>query len=418
VVSTLRDKIQEDLDMAKQKPSRRRSQKNRKQASGGTLDLERRAEKIYREIEELSRDLLHCRYHGQEAHFPPLKLELSVSPFQKSEEGTSGGSEIIGQFLSQMENAFRPEGFKEGRIYCYLCESADCTHSEPTSPKAVFVGYSTNGKPDWEDFSNFLLHQSESRADQLYEKRPLVIAIPQHGDDLHANQLSAFGRTSPTHHILGQVVSGYYKESEKETGGRWAVSLQAVEYRMRDGRPRLDLNVVSGALGSAGLSGILTQQNDEGLYATVARARGMIGSIGERSINRRTGEWYSRKFESNVYDVLQNLARFLERNDHHHRSRTRHARIERTRSDRPISSALSDTERARDTDVFIDSRNSTIVVIGPHNRTHVFNAEGRLVTSINYEGDEIKRKLRIRHWTPATAEETQKFRRAVAAFRR
>jgi hypothetical protein len=245
-----------------------------------------------------------------------------------------------------------------------------------------------------------------------------VIAVPQHGEVLHANQLSVFGRSSPTHHILGQVVSGYFKESASENGERWAVSLQAVEYRMRDGRPRLDLNVVSGALGSAGLSGILTQKNDEGLYATVARARGMIGSIGERSINRRTGEWYSRNFESNVYDVLQNLARFLERNDHHHRSRTRHARVERPRSNRPISSALSDTERAQEEDFFIDTKHSTIVVIGPHNRSHIFNFEGRLVTSINYEGDEIQSKLRTRHWMPATIKEIQDFRSAVATFKR
>jgi hypothetical protein len=404
--------------MANQNASRRRSQKSRKQSGDGALDLEKRAEEIYREIEELCRDLLHSRYYGQEAHFPPLKLELSVSPLQKSEEISSGGSEIIGQFLSQMEGAFRPDGFKEGRIYCYLCESAECGHSLPTSAKSVFAGYSTNGKPNWEDFSNFLLRQSESRADQLFEKRPPVIAIPQHGEVLHANQLSAFGRSSPTHHILGQVVSGYFKESAKETGERWAVSLQAVEYRMLDGRPRLDLNVVSGALGVAGLSGILTQKNDEGLYATVARARGMIGSIGERSINRRTGEWYSRKFESNVYDVLQNLARFLERDDHHHRSRTRHARVDRSHSNRPISAALSDTGQAQDEDFFIDTKNSTIVVIGPHNRTHVFNPGGRLVTSINYEGDEIRRKRRIRQWMPATIQEIQNFRSAVAAFKR
>jgi len=131
----------------------------------------------------------------------------------------------------------------------------------------------------------------------------------------------------------------------------------------------------------------------------------------------QTNRWYSRKFETRVRAVLQDLARFLERSSYHRHSRTRHAREERARSDRPIAAALKDLEHAPPACFCIDLRNSTVVIVGPHNRTHVFAPDGRLVTSINYDGEEIRKKHQRRDWRQATKEEIASFRDSVRSFR-
>jgi hypothetical protein len=350
---------------------------------------------------------------------PVINLSLKFLLDGSAGEGSTSGARLVNAILSQMETVYRPEGFREGSVYCFLCESSDCEHSRPADPKAVFAGYGTNGKPEWKDFSSILLAAGDTRVDLPYTEKPVVVALAQDGEGLHAGQLPVFGKESQTHHLLGQVVAGYFQGSGRSGGPeRYALSLQAVEYRSRNGSPRLDLNVVSGALGASGLTGVLTLQNNELLYATIAKAKARIAAIGRSAINLRTNRWYSRKFEGRVRAVLHDLARFLERSSFQHYSRTRHAREERTGRDRPIAAALKDVEHAPPEAFCVDLKNSTFVVIGPHNRTHVFTPEGRLVTSINHHGDEIRRKFQLRWWRQATAEEVAKFRAAVESFRR
>jgi len=350
----------------------------------------------------------------------PPTIDLSLKFHLDGSEGDDGssGASLVHDILSKMEALFRPEGFLEGRVYCFLCESPSCEHSCPPDGKAVFAGYLTNGRPDWKEFSSVLLDAGDARVDLPYSDQPVAVALAQDGEELHAGQLAVFGKESRTHHILGQVVAGYFAGPEREGHSeRWALSIQAVEYRSRDGAPQLDLNAISGALDAAGLTGILTQQDNEELYATVAKARAKIATIGRSAFDLRTNEWYSRKFEKRVRTVLQDLARFLERDSYHRHSRTRHAREERARRDRPIAAALKDLEHAPPESFCIDLRNSTMIIVGPHNRTHVFTGDGRLVTSINYDGEELRKKHQRRDWRRATEEEIAGFRESVRSFR-
>ena len=107
----------------------------------------------------------------------------------------------------------------------------------------------------------------------------------------------------------------------------------------------------------------------------------------------------------------------MERSSLHHHSRTRHAREERARGDRPIAAALKDVRRAELDAFLVDAESDAIVVVGPHLRTHVFNREGKLITSINCEGDEVRKKIKVKRWRPALADEVELFLEAVNSFK-
>ena len=376
--------------------------------------FEDRAEQIFQDLEQLARELwqFHANGHANDAVLPSIDLNFKLMAEAGETNGGVSGAKLVQELLSRMESHYRPEGYREGRVYCFLCESPDCEHASPPDAKSVFIGYGTNGKPEWNELSNVMLKAGESRVDQLFTEKPLLLALAQDGELLRSHQMAAFGRESRTHHVLGQVIAGYFR-SRRDSSIRWAVSLQAVEYRNQEGRPEVGMNVINSVLGTSGLTGILTKMSDEWLYSTVTRARSNIAAIGRGA----SPDGLSERGKQDVLAVLHDLARFLEKNSYHSQSRTRHAREERTRQDRPIAAALKDLSHARPENFCIDSKTDTMVIIGPHRRTHIFNMEGKLVTSINYEGDEIRKKLQTHRWRPAAPDEIASFRQAVEEFR-
>ncbi|MBI2193771.1 MAG: hypothetical protein HYU36_17485 [Planctomycetes bacterium] len=398
----------------------RRRRRARRGGGHDQRDFEARAEAIGHELLGLARSLWRCRWPDQdpEPGTPPLELSVRLPLASSGGDSRVLASRLLADIVSALDAHSRPDGFREGRVYCHLCESAECEHSAPQDPKMVFAGYGINGKPEWKDLSQVLLQAGEPRVHLLFGDRPVVLCLVQDGDGLCSKQMAAFGRDSRTHHILGQVVAGYFTTpgGRGSAWDRWAISVQAVEYRTRRGVPELGMNVVGAALGALGVEGILVQVRDEALYAALAQARVRMGSIARGARDPATLEWYGRNFEPGVREALHQLARFIQRASVQQRSRTRHAREERAHGDRPLAAALKDLHGARVGDFHLDESARTVAVIGPHRRTHIFSLDGRLVTSINYEGEEIRRKLRTGRWRPARPEEILTIREKVRAL--
>ena len=77
--------------------------------------------------------------------------------------------------------------------------------------------------------------------------------------------------------------------------------------------------------------------------------------------------------------------------------------------------ALDDLRQAAADSFYRDTRHDTSVVIGDRSRAHVFNAEGKLVTSLRMRSDELERKVRKGRWAPMNAEDIAKVRAVVEA---
>jgi len=72
--------------------------------------------------------------------------------------------------------------------------------------------------------------------------------------------------------------------------------------------------------------------------------------------------------------------------------------------------ALTDLARARPDRILFDTRNETVVVLGERGRAHVFNLEGRLVTSIRGEPSTVEKRRIKGIWRDASPSEVEALR--------
>jgi hypothetical protein len=317
------------------------------------------------------------------------------------------------------EMATQAEAFRGGSVYCYRCDSPDCPHSHPPRPTNVFGGYSSTGLPVWPEFSQILLERKHPSVDLLYDPSQTdLVAMYIDPEMLKQRQLNVFGRQSKTYDILGQVVFGFLKmripgenRSEPE---RVACTLQAVESRRLDGNPRLELNVLARLSdGSPALDAI------KGPYQTrvsdvISSARHRISSLRPPSkghVEKRRASSLPDT-ASLVADILQGLARKLEKVGRQRGRRTTHAEGHRTKN-RPTSKAWEDAFGAAEESVLWDNHERTFVVLGPRNRVHVFSRQGRHVTSLVLVSEAVRSRKRRKRWTPLTDDQREQFGSAI-----
>jgi hypothetical protein len=67
--------------------------------------------------------------------------------------------------------------------------------------------------------------------------------------------------------------------------------------------------------------------------------------------------------------------------------------------------ALADLRRTGREGLLFDTRHETLVALGDRGRAHVFNLEGKHVTSIRYSPPAIEKRKQQGRWRPAKAEE-------------
>jgi len=318
------------------------------------------------------------------------------------------------------ETATHAEAFRGGSVYCYRCDSPDCPHSHPPRPTNVFGGYSSTGLPVWPEFSQILLERKHPGVDSLYDPSQTdLVAMYMDPEMLKQRQLNVFGRQSKTYDILGQVVFGFLKiripgenRSEPE---RVACTLQAVESRRLDGSPRLELNVLARLSdGSPALDAI------KGPYQT--RVSDVISSARHRiSSLRPPSKGHAEKRRASSLpdtaslsaDILQGLARKLEKVGRQRGRRTTHAEGHRIKN-RPTSKAWEDAFGAAEESVLWDKNEGTFVVLGPRNRVHVFSRQGRHVTSLVLSSEAVRSRKRRKRWTPLTDAQKEQFGSAIS----
>ncbi len=350
----------------------------------------------------------------------PFGMDLRVSIEPGEPWRLQAGPSIEEQIRAAVrEMATKAEAFRGGSVYCYRCDSPDCPHSHPPRPTNVFGGYSSTGLPVWPEFSQILLERRHPRVDLLYEPSQTdLVAMYIDPEMLKQRQLNVFGRQSKTYDILGQVVFGFLKmripgenRSEPE---RVACTLQAVESRRLDGSPRLELNVLARLSdGSPALDAI------KGPYQTrvsdvISSARHRISSLRPPSKGHaeKHGASSLPDTASLVADILQGLARKLEKVGRQRGRRTAHAEGHRIKN-RPTSKAWEDAFGAAEESVLWDKHERTFVVLGPRNRVHVFSRQGRHVTSLVLASEAVRSRKRRKRWLPLTDDQREQFGSAI-----
>lgn len=327
----------------------------------------------------------------------PLQWHIGMRPEELHEQLRANAQQIASDSAAVIP----------GRVYCYHCRRADCEHSIQADVGQVFAGYGDTGRPKWEELFNFLTNAGDDRIDLLFEKPPRLLAKVIGRKRLIAEQLVAFGRGHMTYYIIGQVVAGYLRIGQART----ALTVQIVE----DRNHRLFTQVISPSVVVEALADAPEQTG-----STFFRVFDALREI-DRQVTAIATEWLSAggrqerlEVKEKIFGYLRHLAHSIERKGRQSRRRTSHAEL-RSRQQRPVHKAFDDVQAARPEDFFRDSRTDSIVIAGKNGRSHVYNEQGRHITSLCLLRDEFQRRLNRRRYVPLPGEIVKKFLAAVNA---
>lgn len=282
--------------------------------------------------------------------------------------------------------------FQPGRVFCLRCQSASCEHSAPTGSRQVFTGYAGTGAPRFQDMGQWLLQRRDPRVDLLYRESPQLVATVSTHAELTGELLPAFLQQESGYKLHGQVAVGWYPAPDRQ---QLAVSFQVISSRGRGGRRRFGLNVI----------GVYDRMGEVPWAGSVRWAQTVLGSI-EHQLERapRTPP---KIVDQRIEGLINALARRLEKGWRGEERRTQHAKVRHREGDRPTRMALADFARANPENLLFDTRKDTLVVVGDRGRAHVFNREGKLVTSIRYNPASIEKRRQNGIWRPAAKEEVE-----------
>jgi hypothetical protein len=311
--------------------------------------------------------------------------------------------------------------FQPGRIFCFRCQSAGCEHAVPETGRQVFTGYRGTGAPRFQDFGQWLLQRRDPRVDLLYRDPPQLAAVVSPESELTADLLPAIrGTRVAGYRLHGQVAVGWYLAPDLASSGSRrplspvAVTLQVISSRAQEGRHRrrFGLNVIGTGPAGEPLDHLWDRLGEIPWGDAVRWAQTVLGGVEHQLAKgpRTPG----KVIEARLDGLLQALGRRLEKGSRGKERRTQHAQQRHRDGDRPTRMALADLARAAPADLLVDTRRETLVVVGDRGRAHVFNQQGKLVTSVRYSPAVIERRRQNGLWRPAAADEVKVLRERVA----
>lgn len=307
--------------------------------------------------------------------------------------------------------------FQPGRIFCLRCQDSRCEHSAPSDSRQVFAGYGKTGIPRFVDFGQWMLQRHDPRVDLLYRDNPVLLTAVLSGPELEQDLLPVYHQRETGYRIHGQVAAGWFRVPVRvggQNGHRQplAVSFQVLSSQPKRQRRRFGLNVIGIAPGGEPLEHLFDKLGDIPWADTVRWAQSVLAGI-EHQLERapRTP---AAAIEGRIEGLLNAMARRLDKGFRGKERRTRHGQQRHGEGDRPTRMAMADLARANPENLLFDTRRETLVVLGDRGRTHVFNREGKLVTSVRYNPAAIERRRQNGVWRLAAAQEIQDLRQRLA----
>ncbi len=300
-----------------------------------------------------------------------LRVPLSGNAEQLREVTAEGQRALAGEIEALLLHraAFRP-----GRVLDLNDGGSDSDSSIPADPRQVFSSYGPTGKPIWVDFGQYLLERQDPRVDLLYRRPPALVTQVVSGRELSALLLPAFAEHPTSYRIHGQVVAGWFLVPQAKDGKRLlALTLQVVSCAGRRGRRRLGLNILGASPGGQPWEDLWDGERRPPWSAAAQWGQSVLTSV-ERSQGRKSVS--PALLSQRIEGLLGGIGRRLEQVHRARKRRTDHAQHRHREGDRPTRMALQDLARAGVGDVFHDTRQETLIVLGERGRAHVFTANG------------------------------------------
>ncbi|MBN1355986.1 hypothetical protein JXA40_06900 [bacterium] len=383
--------------------------------------LRKQGRRIEESLISFAKQVFFEQYGRRPTGRPDRKLKIQFELTTGNAETESG---IVPPLYEQIrlslaETVSASGAYQRGRVYCYLCESAFCSHARPPDPNSVFSGYQANGKPEWTGFLQMLIDRRVD-ASGLFSDTQTLVGMVLPGRELKRRLMHGFGKSSKTYDLLAQVVLGYLTlpRSYRETSGsgEYVLTVQAVESRDPGGRFQLDLNLLCGLPESVPWMDTLAA----GKHARIRRLLQKT-ELRIKDIQTRIRDWNPASTSASPSDLLRTIPGILNRIvraiEHENRQSARRSRhvVRRISDNRPVAPALEDAFSAGDESILRDRHRDTFVILGPRQRIHIFSDTGIHVTSLKMTADQIESRFNRERWRAATGSEIAQFRHAIGA---
>jgi hypothetical protein len=361
-------------------------------------DSQHSATVAVRALAEMARALLHIE--GVDSLAMPRYLDLQLRvPLDGGNDVRHAAGTAVEQILERVREVREHEqAMRPGAVYSYFSDSSHEEGCRPIEPRHVFDGYSSTGKPKFADFVTVAIERKDPEIERMLSGEEIVLTHVTMGRVLRTQQLAEFGGNSPVFKILGQVNAGLFRVLGD--AGRCAFSFQLLRGKTLEGRVRLRLHPV-GAVDPMDLA-------DPALLQILSRFQRKLDTEALRLEGRlKAGEVDEEEF---VLPLLQEFAKQLQSRTRNTGRRTQHGTERSEEGLRPTAKAYPDAGEANDASILWDIDQSTVVVLGPKGRVHVFSPQAKHVTSVSMQRPAIERRRQQGRWRLAEPEERGEFR--------
>ena len=352
----------------------------------GNKDSQHLATMAVRALADMAQALLHVE--GVDPLAMPRYLDLNLRvPLDGGNDVRHAAGTAVEQILKRVREVREHEqALRPGAVYSYFADSSHAEGCRPLEPRHVFDGYSSTGKPNFADFVTLAIERKDANIERMLAGEEIVLTHVSMGRVLRTQQLAEFGGNSPVFKILGQVDAGLFRVLGD--AGRCAFSFQLLRGTTLEGRVRLRLHPV-GAVDPMDLA-------DPALMQILSRFQRKLDAEALRLEGKlKGGEVDEEEF---VLPLLQEFAKQLQARTRNTGRRTQHG-IERSEENqRPTPSAYPDAGEANDASILWDIDQSTIVVLGPKSRVHVFTPQAKHVTSVVMQRPAVERRRQQGRW--------------------
>lgn len=383
---------------AKSQQARRKGARQPSDRRRPGRDSQHSAVQAVRALADMAQALL--KIEGVDPLAMPRYLDLNLRvPLDGGNDVRHAAGTAVEQILQRVREVREHEqALRPGAVYSYFADSSHAEGCRPTEAREVFDGYSSTGKPSFADFVTLAIERKDPDVERMLAGEEIVLTHVTMGRVLRTQQLAEFGEHSPIFKILGQVNAGLFRTLSD--GGRCAFSFQLLRGKTLEGRVRLRLHCV-GAVDPMDLA-------DPALMQILSRFQRKLDGEALRLEGRlKGGEVDEEEF---VLPLLQDFAKQLQGRTRSAGRRTQHGLERSEQGQRPTSRAYPDAGEASDSAIMWDIDQSTVAVIGPKGRVHVFAPDGRHVTSVVMQRAAIERRRQQGRWRLAEPEERGEFR--------
>ena len=285
-------------------------------------------------------------------------------------------------------------------IPCLQCRER-CQHGQPEHPDEVLLGYTPNGKPRFENLLQSAIQHAPDLAERICDGTDSIAALLSTPISINDPLLPEVKQRLQSR-ILGIVQFGYLGEGVANGSARISCSL--ILSRDRDGQYHF-LALSKGDAFRYWLWDGARQGQRGYLQRVFKKIEGWLRQL-DRVETRRARRVAEDKFLRRVSDEINLYKR-------RRGKRTEHARQRHAQGQRPTREAFRDAASLRDGSLYVDTRRSTYVVLGPQRRAHMFSRQGRHVTSFRLAEGELERKCRRERWRLASSTMYQEFRNLI-----